>query len=165
MSFLPDTKYLSPHSLPPLRQRQRAEAFIFWREIPIYILWACVSSHVKDMSASVQMQFSRNRSGRTMLHLVCLIRDHKVKWHLKGVWREIFGNLWVRKGNTCSPWRNHSAPGVAYRHYTKPLPINLLRAISPITSLESPVPPMESDRDTSGSPLEGTACRSSRETF
>jgi len=29
------------------------------------------------------------RFDRIRLHLRCLIRDHKYRWHLAGVWREL----------------------------------------------------------------------------
>jgi hypothetical protein len=29
------------------------------------------------------------RVDRIVLHLKCLCRDHKYRWHLAGVWREI----------------------------------------------------------------------------
>ena len=29
------------------------------------------------------------RADRIWLHLACLWRDHKISWHLQGVWREV----------------------------------------------------------------------------
>ena len=29
------------------------------------------------------------RLDRIVLHLRCLWRDHKIRWHLAGVWREV----------------------------------------------------------------------------
>jgi len=29
------------------------------------------------------------RIDRIVLHLRCLVRDHKYRWHLAGVWREV----------------------------------------------------------------------------
>jgi len=33
--------------------------------------------------------FELTRIDRIVLHLRCLVRDHKVRWHLGGVWREV----------------------------------------------------------------------------
>jgi len=40
------------------------------------------------------------RFDRILLHLRCLYRDHKYRWHLAGVWREL--RPWQRK-RTISP--------------------------------------------------------------
>ncbi len=29
------------------------------------------------------------RLDRMILHLRCLVRDHKCRWHLAGIWREV----------------------------------------------------------------------------
>ena len=33
--------------------------------------------------------FEFSRLDRIALHLYCLLRDHKFRWHLAGVWREV----------------------------------------------------------------------------
>jgi hypothetical protein len=30
-----------------------------------------------------------SRLGRIVLHVRCLWRDHKYRWHLAGIWREV----------------------------------------------------------------------------
>jgi hypothetical protein len=32
-----------------------------------------------------------SRFDRIRLHFCCLVRDHKYRWHLAGVWRELRG--------------------------------------------------------------------------
>ena len=32
---------------------------------------------------------SKYRIGRVCLHVVAMIRDHQLKWHLSGIWREM----------------------------------------------------------------------------
>jgi hypothetical protein len=34
-------------------------------------------------------QFEFTRFDRAVLHLRCLLRDHKYHWHLAGIWREV----------------------------------------------------------------------------
>jgi hypothetical protein len=33
--------------------------------------------------------FELTRLDRIALHLRCLLRDHKYRWHLAGIWREV----------------------------------------------------------------------------
>jgi hypothetical protein len=39
------------------------------------------------MTANLQTDFTR--TDRIVLHLRCLWHDHKLRWHLAGVWREV----------------------------------------------------------------------------
>jgi len=41
------------------------------------------------MSVKTQLVFSGYRSGRIVLHLSALLRDHKLVWHWKGISREL----------------------------------------------------------------------------
>ena len=41
------------------------------------------------MSTSTQLRLVASRQGRVFLHVVMLAHDHKIKWHSKGIWREI----------------------------------------------------------------------------
>ena len=45
-------------------------------------LYVCAITH-DEMPAAL------SRLGRIVLHLRCLWRDHKYRWHLAGVWREV----------------------------------------------------------------------------
>ena len=42
------------------------------------------------MSNQKQMNLAKSSIGRIKLHLLALIRDHHVKFHYKGIKREIF---------------------------------------------------------------------------
>ena len=37
------------------------------------------------------LKLSQTRKGRIALHVVCLMRDHKTRWHMAGILREIKG--------------------------------------------------------------------------
>lgn len=37
------------------------------------------------------VQLATTRRGRIALHLVCLMRDHKARWHMAGIIRELRG--------------------------------------------------------------------------
>jgi hypothetical protein len=41
------------------------------------------------MSATKQMKLASTSKGRVLLHLLALARDHRVRWHLAGVAREL----------------------------------------------------------------------------
>ena len=41
------------------------------------------------MSAEVQMRLVGTRAGRVFIHLYCMASDFKVRWHMKGVCREL----------------------------------------------------------------------------
>ena len=43
------------------------------------------------MSSSTQIKLSQTSRGRVRLHLQSLIQDKNVKWHWKGILREIEG--------------------------------------------------------------------------
>jgi hypothetical protein len=40
-------------------------------------------------SSMTKCQAEFSRLDRIVLHLRCLWRDHKYRWHLSGVWREV----------------------------------------------------------------------------
>lgn len=44
------------------------------------------------MTTQKQNKLAITRIGRTELHFLAMIRDHKVKWHIKGILREIMAN-------------------------------------------------------------------------
>ena len=37
----------------------------------------------------IQMRFAGSRIGRVLLHLLCLCRDGRLRWHARGVAREL----------------------------------------------------------------------------
>jgi len=41
------------------------------------------------MTETIQLQLSRTRQGRIELHLLSFLKDHKFKWHWKGILREV----------------------------------------------------------------------------
>lgn len=41
------------------------------------------------MTATTQLKLSQTPKGRTLLHLICIKRDHKFIFHVKGIMREI----------------------------------------------------------------------------
>jgi len=45
------------------------------------------------MTLSAQLKYSKTPKGRTILHLICLSKDHRMSWHIKGIIREIKGVL------------------------------------------------------------------------
>ena len=42
------------------------------------------------MKTETKMKLAKSPMGRIILHIVCIKRDRKVLWHIKGVLREIF---------------------------------------------------------------------------
>ena len=44
---------------------------------------------MKTISNLFELTGEFTRLDRIVLHLRCLLRDHKVRWHLAGVWREV----------------------------------------------------------------------------
>jgi hypothetical protein len=47
---------------------------------------------MKARAAYWHGQTSLTRFDRIALHWRCLLRDHKYRWHLAGIWREISGH-------------------------------------------------------------------------
>jgi len=41
------------------------------------------------MTTKKQLRLSETSIGRIKLHLICLLKDHHFKWHVKGILREI----------------------------------------------------------------------------
>ncbi|HUJ11215.1 MAG TPA: hypothetical protein VL171_14435 [Verrucomicrobiae bacterium] len=41
------------------------------------------------MSAAKQMKLVSSSNGRVLLHLMALAKDHRLRWHLAGVAREL----------------------------------------------------------------------------
>jgi len=41
------------------------------------------------MSAAVQQKLVGSHIGRIILHIICVNKDHKLLWHLRGIMREI----------------------------------------------------------------------------
>ncbi|HVM61279.1 MAG TPA: hypothetical protein VMV72_10470 [Verrucomicrobiae bacterium] len=46
------------------------------------------------MSATKQMKLASTARGRVLLHLFALAQDHRVRWHLAGVVRELHLGGW-----------------------------------------------------------------------
>jgi len=40
------------------------------------------------MSHKTQLKLAETRQGRIILHLLTIIRDHKVKWHMSRIFKE-----------------------------------------------------------------------------
>jgi len=50
----------------------------------------CMTTYHKLHAAGNAVTFvDLTRFDRIRLHLRCLLRDHKYRWHLAGVWREL----------------------------------------------------------------------------
>ena len=47
---------------------------------------------MRNQSACCVARMELSRLGRVLLHLRCLRRDHKYRWHLAGIWRELSGH-------------------------------------------------------------------------
>jgi hypothetical protein len=47
---------------------------------------------MRNQSACCVARMELSRLGRVLLHLRCLRRDHKYRWHLAGIWRELAGH-------------------------------------------------------------------------
>ena len=45
--------------------------------------------HWARLCAHVGARFASNRAGRVLLHVACVMGDHQVVWHLKGIAREL----------------------------------------------------------------------------
>jgi hypothetical protein len=41
------------------------------------------------MSAAKQLRLASTSGGRVLLHLLALVQDHRLHWHLAGVMREL----------------------------------------------------------------------------
>lgn len=41
------------------------------------------------MNTTTEMRLVQSHSGRVLLHIMALVHDHKIVWHLKGIVREI----------------------------------------------------------------------------
>ena len=41
------------------------------------------------MSTVTQIRLAGSHGGRVILHLITLLRDHRLNWHLKGIIREL----------------------------------------------------------------------------
>jgi len=41
------------------------------------------------MSPENQLRLTKSRTGRIILHLLTVSRDHKMRWHLRGMMHEI----------------------------------------------------------------------------
>lgn len=39
----------------------------------------------------MQTYLAKSRHGRVMLHLLCVLRDHHLRWHWAGIVREFVG--------------------------------------------------------------------------
>jgi len=44
---------------------------------------------MKNQNNRWEGQVELSRLDRISLHVRCLIRDHKYRWHLAGIWREV----------------------------------------------------------------------------
>ena len=44
-----------------------------------------MQNYLTDEAVVVEL----TRLDRVVLHLRCLVRDHKYRWHLAGIWREV----------------------------------------------------------------------------
>ena len=44
-----------------------------------------------NMKTETIIKLTEHRLGRVLLHLKCVVRDHKWSWHLDGLRRELFG--------------------------------------------------------------------------
>jgi hypothetical protein len=42
-----------------------------------------------NMNITLQLEMAGNPKGRMYLHLLSLLRDHKLVWHIKGIIREL----------------------------------------------------------------------------
>ena len=58
---------------------------------------------MKDLTNSWDRTTELTRFDRVVLHVRCLLRDHKYGWHFAGIWRELTlpyrrgkGNEWVK---------------------------------------------------------------------
>jgi hypothetical protein len=38
---------------------------------------------------NLALKLARNSAGRVVLHVLCLVRDHKLHWHWAGICREL----------------------------------------------------------------------------
>lgn len=45
------------------------------------------------MSKEMQGKLVKTSLGRVILHVACLLSDYRFEWHLKGIVREIEGNV------------------------------------------------------------------------
>jgi len=81
-------EFLKPSENFPLTSRcnrriraHEAKLLNFWGMTNDYRIFA-----LQDVAATC---IDLTRFDRIRLHLRCLIRDHKYRWHLAGVWREL----------------------------------------------------------------------------
>jgi len=44
------------------------------------------------MSLDTELKFAKTRQGRVLLHLAAYVKDHKLRWHAKGIWREVINH-------------------------------------------------------------------------
>jgi hypothetical protein len=42
-----------------------------------------------NLEKNMQAKLAGTRYGRIMLHVVCALRDHQVRWHWRGIHREL----------------------------------------------------------------------------
>ena len=56
----------------------------------------------------IAIRFTQSRWGRAALHAMCMARDRQVRWHLRGIVRELFNPCTVSSG-ACDPVRRTPA--------------------------------------------------------
>ncbi len=68
---------------------------------------------------NLQLKLAGSRSGRISLHLICLCRDRKLRWHMCGMGREIHGAIAALNRSLAGlRGRLHHATGIAAATHT-----------------------------------------------
>jgi len=44
-----------------------------------------------NLKGNMQARMAESRYGRIMLHVICALRDHRLRWHWRGIHRELAG--------------------------------------------------------------------------